>query len=117
MRPWVEHIKTWETYPKDTLRKMNNARIAAQAEPMPDEMMEEFKNLGLVNHLAPPETSFILGDDTRGAAFVSSRSEMTNARREQLMPIAPDVALGYCDIRAVHTDQLTAMEGADRFSV
>ncbi|EHJ95003.1 DUF4238 domain-containing protein [Agrobacterium tumefaciens] len=107
---WLEHIKAWETDPKNTLREMNNARIAAQADPMPDEMMEEFRNLGLVIYVAPPKTSFILGDDMSGDALISSRGEMTGARRVQFMPIAPDVAVGYCDTRGVHTDHLTAMD-------
>ncbi|MEF3130967.1 DUF4238 domain-containing protein [Rhizobium sp. 268] len=87
-----------------------DARIASQADPMPDEMLVEFRNRGLVIYVAPSETSFILGDDMSGDALVSSRGGTTGARRVQFMPIAPDVAVGYCDTRGVHTDHLTAMD-------
>ncbi len=107
---WVEHIEAWETDPERTFREMNNARIAAQASPMPHEMMEELRNLGLVIYVAPPKTSFIVGDDMSGDAFVSSGSESPNARRVQFMPIAPDVAVGYCDTWGVHIDHLTVTD-------
>ncbi|MGO8455315.1 hypothetical protein ACC779_36365 [Rhizobium ruizarguesonis] len=107
---WREHIRALETDPVDTLRDMNNARIASQADPMPDEMLEEFRSLGLVIYAAPPQTSFILGDDMNGEALVSSRGAITRARRVQFMPIAPDVAVGYCDTPGVHTDHLTAID-------
>ncbi|WP_260687805.1 MULTISPECIES: DUF4238 domain-containing protein [Rhizobium] len=107
---WREHIRAWETDAEDTLREMNNARIASQADPMPDKMLVEFRSRGLVIYVAPPQTSFILGDDMSGDALVSSRGGTTDARRVQFMPIAPDVAVGYCDTRGVHTDHLTAMD-------
>ena len=74
---WHEHIRAWEKDPEDTLRETNNARIFSQTYPMPDEMLEEFKSLGLVIYIALPRTSFILGDDMNGDALVSSRGGTT----------------------------------------
>jgi hypothetical protein len=107
---WNEHIRAWETDPEDTLREMNNARIASQIDPMPDEMLVEFRSRGLVIYVAPPQTSFILGDDISVDALVSSHGGTTGARKVNFMPIAPDVAVGYCDTRGVYTDHLTAMD-------
>jgi hypothetical protein len=107
-KEWREHNRAWETDPEDTRREMNNARIASQAYPMPDEMLDELRSLGLVIYVAPPQTSFILGDEMRGDALVSSRGDTTGARRVRFMPIAPDVAVGYCDSAGVHMDHLTA---------
>ncbi len=107
---WLDHIRAWETNPEDTLREMNNARIASQVDPMPHEMLVEFRSRGLVIYVAPPQTSFILGDDMSGDALVSSRGEIEGPRRVQFMPIAPDVAVGYCDARGVHLDHLTAAD-------
>jgi hypothetical protein len=107
---WREQVRAWEADPEDTLRDMNNARIVSQADPMPDEMLTEFRNLGLVIYVAPPQTSFILGDDMSGDALLSSTGGTTGARRVRFMPIAPDVAVGYCDIRGVHKEHLTRMD-------
>ncbi|MFK0332714.1 DUF4238 domain-containing protein [Rhizobium sp. NPDC090275] len=107
---WLQHIRAWEEDREDTLREMKNARIASQADPMPPVMLEEFRSLGLVIYVAPPRTSFILGDDMSGDALVSSRDGTPGPRRVQFMPIAPDVAVGYCDTRGVHTDHLTAAD-------
>lgn len=69
---------------------------------MPDEMLEEFRSMGLVIYMAPARTSFILGDDMRGEAILG-------AGCIQFMPIAPDVAVGYCDAPGVHMERVTAM--------
>lgn len=100
---WHEHIRRWEKDPKDALREMNNARIASRVTPMPHEMLEEFRSLGLAIYIAPARTSFILGDDMRGDALLS-------ARWVQFMPIAPDIAAGYCNAPGVHLERLTAMD-------
>jgi hypothetical protein len=100
---WYEHVRRWEEDREDALREMNNARIAAQITPMPDEMLEEFRSMGIAIYIAPARTSFILGDDMRGDAFLS-------ARWVQFMPIAPDVAVGYCDAPGVRMERLTAMD-------
>ena len=100
---WHEHIQRWETDPKDALREMNNARITSQVTPMPDEMLEEFRSLGIAIYIAPARTSFILGDDMRGEAFL-------RAQWVQFMPIAPDVAIGYCDAPGVHMERITGMD-------
>lgn len=107
---WHEHIQRWGKDPKHALREMNNARIASQVTPMPDEMLEDCRSLGLAIYIAPAKTSFILGDDMRGDALLSSNGQATSARRVQFMPIAPDVAVGYCHTPGVHTEHLTAME-------
>lgn len=107
---WREQIRRWETDPEDTLREMNNARITSQVAPMPHEMLDEFRSLGLAIYIAPPKTAFILGDDMNGDALVTSRGGTMNARRVKFMPIAPDVAVGYCDTPGVHTDHLTAVD-------
>jgi hypothetical protein len=107
---WHEHIQRWENDPQDALREMNNARIASQVTPMPDEMLEEFRSLGIVIYIAPARTSFILGDDMRGDALISSPGGIKSARKVQFMPIAPDVAVGYVETTGVHTEHLTAMD-------
>lgn len=107
---WREQVRAWEADPEDTLREMNNARIASQVDPMPDEMLAEFRNLGLVIYIASPQTPFILGDDMSGDALLSSSGGTTGARRVRFMPIAPDVAVGYCDVQGVHKEHLTRMD-------
>ncbi|QDG94410.1 hypothetical protein NIBR502774_17760 (plasmid) [Rhizobium sp. NIBRBAC000502774] len=82
---WREHISAWETDREDALREITTARIASQVHPMPDEMLEEFRCLGLVIYVVRPQTSFILGDDMRGAALVSSLGSTTGARSVQFM--------------------------------
>lgn len=77
---------------------------------MPDEMLDEFRSRGLVIYVAPPRTSFILCDDMSGDALVSSRGGTTGVHRVQFMPIAPDVAVGYCDARGVHKEHLSALD-------
>jgi len=107
---WREHLRRWETEPENTLREMNNARITPQVAPMPNEMLEEFRRLGLAIYVAPPKTSFILGDDMSGDALISSGGSTTSTRRVRFLTIAPDVAVGYCDTPGVHMDHLTAMD-------
>ena len=107
---WSEHLRAWEADPEDTLREMNNARIASQADRMPEDLLEEFRNRGLVIYVAPPQTSFILGDDMSANAMVSSLGGASGAHEVQFMPIGPDVAVGYCDTRGVYVDHLGARD-------
>lgn len=107
---WRERIQRWEKDPKNSLREMNNARIASQVTPMPDEMLEEFRSLGFSIYVAPPKTSFILGDDMSGDAMISSPGGLERPRKIQFMPIAHDVAVGYCNAPGVHLERLTAMD-------
>jgi hypothetical protein len=60
---WRDHVQALEADPEDTLREMNNAHTASQIDPMLDDMLTEFRSLGLVVHIAPARTSFIFGDD------------------------------------------------------
>ena len=92
------------------MREMNNARIASQADPMPDDMMEEFRGKGLAIYVAPPRSSFILGDDISANAMISSLRGAAAAHRVEFMPIAPNVAVGYCNTRGVLVDYVDAKD-------
>lgn len=107
---WNAHLKAWEADPENTLREMNNARIVSQADPMPDDMLEEFRGKGLVIYVAPPRSSFILGDDMSANALISSLRGEAAAHRAEFMPIAPDVAVGYCDTRGVFVDHIDSKD-------
>ena len=107
---WSEHLAAWEADPEDTLRELNNARIVSQADPMPNDLLEEFRSQGLAIYVAPPRTSFILGDDMSPDALVSSLGGETGAHRVQFTPIAPDVAVGYCATKGVYIDRLEARD-------
>lgn len=107
---WSDHLKAWEADLENVLREVNNARIASQAYPMPDDMLEEFRGKGLAIYVAPPRSSFILGDDMSGNAMISSRRGAAAAHRVEFMPIAPDVAVGYCNTRGVFVDRVDAKD-------
>jgi hypothetical protein len=107
---WTEHLRAWESDPEDALREMNNARIASQVDPIPDDLLEEFRSRGLVIFVAPARTSFILGDEMSVAAHIGSQGGASGTRRVQFMPIAPDIAVGYCATRGVHIDHLDARD-------
>jgi len=107
---WNDHLKAWGADPENTLREMNNARIASQADQMPEDMLEEFRGKGLAIYVAPPRSSFILGDDMSANVMISSLRGAAAAHRVQFMPIAPDVAVGYCDTRGVFVDHVEAKD-------
>lgn len=107
---WTEHLRAWEADPEDALREMNNARIASQVDPMPDDLLEEFRSQGLVIYVAPARTSFILGDEMSVSALIGSQGGAPGTRRVQFMPIAPDIAVGYFATRGVYVDHLEARD-------
>ena len=77
---------------------------------MPDDMLEEFRGKGLAIYVAPPRSSFILGDDMSANAMISSLGGEAAAHRVEFMPIAPDVAVGYCDKRGVRVEHFDAKD-------
>lgn len=107
---WREHLQAWEANPDDVHREMNNARIASQVHPIPNDLLEELRSQGIVIYVAPPQTSFILGDEAGASALVSSKRYATGRHRVQFMPLAPDVAVGYCVTRGVQIDHLVARD-------
>ena len=107
---WREHLQAWEADPEDVEREMNNARIASQVHPMPDDLLEEFRSQGIVIYVAPSRTSFILGDEMGASAFISSKLGAPGMHRVHFMPLAPDVAVGYCTTRGVYIDHLEARD-------
>lgn len=107
---WSDHLQLWNANPEDALREMNNARIASQVDPMPDDLLNDYRRLGLMIYVAPARTSFILGDEVSGDALIGSQDSEFGPRRVQFMPIAPDVAVGYCAARGIHIGHLDARD-------
>lgn len=101
---WAEHERMWEENREEALRVMRNSRIAAQADPPPDDLLAELRTRGLVIYVAPTRTSFILGDDVGASARIS-------AGRVNSMPIACDVAVGYsAETRSVRVERLSSSD-------
>jgi hypothetical protein len=107
---WTEHLQAWKADPEGALREMNNARVASQVDPIPENLLDEYRSRGLVIYVAPARTSFILGDEMSASALVSSRGGTPGAGRVQFMPIAPDVAVGYCATQGVYVDRIEARD-------
>jgi hypothetical protein len=105
---WNEHLRAWEANPEDALREMNNARIASQVDPIPDDLLKEYRSRGLMIYVAPARTSFILGDEMSAGALISSQGSGPRTHSARFMPIAPDVAVGYCAARGVHINHVEA---------
>lgn len=107
---WTDYLRTWEADPEGALREMNNARIASQVDPMPDDLLNEYRRLGLMIYVAPARTAFILGDVVSAGALISSNGSGLGPHSAQFMPIAPDVAVGYCAARGMHVNRLEARD-------
>jgi hypothetical protein len=56
---WAEQERAWGEDPEKIAREMNNAQIASQIDPLPDDLLEELRGWGMVIYLAPSRTSFI----------------------------------------------------------
>lgn len=104
---WAEQERAWGEDPEKVTREMNNARIASQIDPIPDDLLEEFRGRGMVIYRAPPRSSFILGDELEAMAMISASGKGATARKVHFMPVAHDIAIGYSAARgSVHVDQL-----------
>lgn len=104
---WMGRDEVLTVDDPDLDRVMNNARIAAQWSPPPEDLLALMRSRGMAMYIAPLGASFILGDHPAAMAYVG---DVAGARAGQVsfMPIAFDVAIGYF-VRpgTVHVHHLT----------
>ncbi|UJW86978.1 DUF4238 domain-containing protein [Devosia sp. SL43] len=105
---WTDADRAWMTDLEDVDRIKRNARIAAQASGPPEGLLVEMRSRGLAVYLAPRNAAFVLGDHPTAMAKVGPAAEEAPGGKISFMPVASDVALGYCSqAKTVHVEQLT----------
>ena len=105
---WTDADRAWMNDLVDVDRIKRNARIAAQASGPPEELLVEMRSRGLAVYMAPRNAAFVLGDHPTAMAKVGSVAEDAPGGKISFMPIASDVAIGYCSqAKTVHLEQLT----------
>jgi hypothetical protein len=108
---WTDADRAWMADIEDVNRIKRNARIAAQASGPPEELLVEMRSRGLAVYVAPRNAAFILGDHPTAMAKIGPAAENASGGKVSFMPVASDVALGYCSqARTVHVEQLTRPE-------
>lgn len=81
--------------PKERDRVLKNARIAAQSMGPPGDILTIMRDRGMAIYVAPPGSSFILGDHPTASAKIEHEALQQGAGRVAFMPISFDVAVGY----------------------
>ena len=108
---WTDADRAWLNDQPDLDRVMNNARIAAQAAPPPQELLAMMRESGMAIYIAPPRASFVLGDHPMAMARVERADSGAMGQRVSFMPVAHDVAIGfYARARTVHVEQMTRQQ-------
>lgn len=105
---WTDADRAWMSDLEDVNRIKRNARIAAQASGPPEELLVAMRSRGLSIYVAPQNAAFVLGDHPTAMAKVGPAAEDAPGGKISFMPVASDVALGYCSrARTVCVEQLT----------
>ncbi|KQU95250.1 DUF4238 domain-containing protein [Devosia sp. Root105] len=105
---WTDAERAQLNEPAKLDRVMNNARIAAQGMPPPDDLLAVMRNRGMAIYVVPTGASFVLGDHPIAMARVGKAAEASVGGKTTFMPIACDVAIGYhVRPRTVQVERLT----------
>lgn len=108
---WTDADRAWLNDQPDLERVMNNARIAAQATPPPEELLAMMRERGMAIYVAPPRTSFVLGDHPTAMARIGGAAPGKMGQFLSFMPVAYDVAIGfYAKPRTVRVEQMTRQQ-------
>jgi Protein of unknown function (DUF4238) len=108
---WTDADRAWLNDQPDLDRVMNNARIAAQATPPPEELLAAMRQRGMAVYTAPPRCSYVLGDHPTAMARIGGADSGKMGRLLSFMPVAHDVAVGfYAKPRTVRVEQMTRQQ-------
>jgi len=108
---WTDADRTWMTDLEDVDRIKRNSRIAAQSSGPPDWLLVEMRNRGLAIYVAPRNGAFVIGDHPTAMAKVGLAAEKAPGGKISFMPIASDVAIGYCSqAKTVYVEQVTRQQ-------